>query len=104
MQPVQRFKAFDSAAFGDDIAILERGINDWLSTARPHVQMLAQSTQGSHLVISMLYTDGDDSGEAVAVATESVAVPDVFERTLEDSDLDPTDETLPALPEAELPY
>ena len=94
-----RFKAFSSASCGDDIGKLERMINDWLESAHPAVRHMAQSAFGAHLVVSFVY----DSGESrVAVAERAVAVPEIFEQDLQDTELDPMEIVI--LPEAELPY
>lgn len=94
-----RFKSFSSESCHDDIAKLERMVNDWLESAKPHIQHMAQSAHGTHLVVSFVF---DDSQHLVATATHAVAIPEVFEEELQDAELDPT-EVIP-LPEAELPY
>jgi hypothetical protein len=94
-----RFKSFSSAACHDDLIKLERLINDWLETAQPHIQHIAQSPLGEHLVLSFVF---DDAHAHVALAERAVAVPEVFEEELQDTELDPM-EVLP-LPQAELPY
>ena len=97
-----RFRAFNSATYGDDLAELERGINRWLETDQPNIYQTAQSAFGVHLVISFVYEVMDAAETGTAAAASSV--PDVFERTLEGTELNPEepDETL--LPQAELPY
>ncbi len=95
-----RFKAFSSAICGDDVGQLERLIGEWLMTARPRISLMAQSAHGAHLVISFVY-DASGVEEGGAHAT---AVPDAFERTMEDSDLNPAGADSGQLPEAELPY
>jgi hypothetical protein len=94
-----RFKSFSSAACGDDVTNLERLVNDWLMVAHPQIQHMAQSSLGEHLVLSFVY---DDAHAQVALAEHAVAIPDVFEEQLQDTELDPM-EVLP-LPLAELPY
>jgi len=94
-----RFKVFSSASCGDDIGKLERMINDWLESAHPAIRHVAQSSLGTHLVVSFVF---DDAGAHVAVAERAVAVPEVFEQDLRDAELDPMEIVI--LPEAELPY
>jgi hypothetical protein len=94
-----RFKSFSSEACHDDVAKLERMVNDWLATAQPHIQHMAQSAFREHLVVSFVY---DDSHHRVATASHAVAIPEVFEEELQDAELDPA-EVMP-LPEVELPY
>lgn len=95
---MQRFKTFSSQSCGDDVARLERMINDWLESAKPRIAHMAQSALGTHLVVSFVY---EDPHAHVAVAERETAVPQVFEHDLQDTDLDPAD-TL--LPDVELPY
>lgn len=101
---MQRIKLFNSAACADDVALLERMINDWIESQRASILRMTQSQFGSHLVICVVYTQAGEQGERQAEA--SVAVPEVFERTMEHAELDPdesgTRNTL--LPEADLPY
>lgn len=107
-----RYKAFSSASDVTALARMEREINEWMEREHPRILQMAQSasddarTTGMNLmnvVVSFVYDNGD--GESLGAATASAAVPDVFERTLEDAELDPTvDEDNVLLPEAELPY
>jgi hypothetical protein len=100
---MQRLKIFSSASCGDDLAQFERLVDDWLVAAQPLVQVMTQSPLGIHLVLSVLYVENDPDAPQ-ASATEAVAVPDVFDRTLDDANLDPDDAPDSALPEVELPY
>ena len=98
------YKAFSSAVCNDDVAALERLVNEWLAGEQPYVHSMAQSSLGEHLVLSFLFEDDDahDSQKATAVA---VATPDIFAEALRDTDLDPADELfVTLLPHAELPY
>lgn len=94
-----RFKSFSSASCGDDVTKLERLVNDWLEAARPHIHHMAQAPLGEHLILSFVY---DDAHAHTAVAQHAVAVPEVFEEELQDTELDPME--VLTLPEAELPY
>ena len=101
-----RFKTFSSAPCGDDLEQLDHLVNEWLAAERPRVQHVAQSALGAHLVVSFVYLDGAEEADVAAEAAgEAFAVPEVFERTLADTDLDldPQDPPSP-LPEVELPY
>ena len=103
---MSRFKTFSSAVCGDDLTQLEQMINAWMERDRPQIYLTAQSPFGTHLVVSFVFDDAE-TDESARAAVTATAVPEVFERTLEDSDLDPrdtedTDNVL--LPEAELPY
>jgi pilus assembly protein TadC len=95
------YRAFSSAAYAGSLAQLEAAINEWMRSERPRIQQVAQSPFGLDLVISFVY-DGGSATESAT--TEAAAVPEVFERTLEDTELDPEREEPDVLPEAELPY
>lgn len=94
-----RFKSFSSQQCDGDITRLERLVNDWLESATPQIQHMAQSSLGEHLVVSFVY--GDLHGH-VTVAAHEVAIPEVFEQDMQDSELDPAE--IPPLPDVELPY
>ena len=98
---MQRFKAFSSATWENDLRRFEDGINEWIASERPHIHYMAQSPFGEHLVVSFIYAS--DLTQEAATAAEA-AVPDVFERTLEDADLDPSEVSEVPLPAVELPY
>lgn len=98
-----RYKAFSSASSGGDLAKMEQAINEWMARERPRILRMAQSAFGADLVVSFVFDH--DAGQSPGVAAAATSVPDIFERTLEDADLDPSaaDEDV-LLPEAELPY
>jgi hypothetical protein len=110
-----RYKAFSSASDVPAVpalARLEHEINEWMEREHPRILHMTQSasdtsrTTGANqlnVVVSFVYDFSD--GGSLGTATATTAVPEVFERTLEDTPLDPaidTNDTL--LPEAELPY
>ena len=107
-----RYKAFSSASDVTALARMEREINEWMEHEHPRILHMAQSasddahTTGMNMmnvVVSFVYDNSDS--ESLGTATASAAIPDVFERTLEDAELDPTaNEDNVLLPEAELPY
>jgi hypothetical protein len=97
--PMLRFKSFSSATCGDDLIKFEQAVNMWLEASQPHIKHMAQSALGEHLILSFVY---DDAHGHVAVAQHAVAIPEVFEEELQDTELDPM-EVIP-LPPAELPY
>lgn len=94
------YKVFSSAAVANDLALFERMVDDWLREAQPHIVALAQSALGSSLVLSIVYeTDDDPMPDA-----QAAEVPEVFERTMDQTNLDPSSSSDVLLPEAELPY
>ncbi|HEV2235289.1 MAG TPA: hypothetical protein VGR57_01395 [Ktedonobacterales bacterium] len=96
-----RFKGFDSAQVGGNLARLEAVVNDWMQAEHPRIRLLAQTPRGDQIFLSFVYEDGADVEQRMARAA---TVPEVFETTLDDSDLDPDELDDPRLPEAELPY
>ena len=97
-----RLKIFSSAAYSGDIAKLEEAINAWLASARPMIRQVAQSsTSEEALVVTFLYDDGQLD---TTTRKASAAVPEVFERGLNEEELDLADEEPTVLPDAELPY
>jgi hypothetical protein len=97
-----RVKIFSSVAYEGDIRTLEDAINDWLASARPMIRQVVQSSTAEEaLVVTFLY----DAGQLeTSVRMASAAVPEAFERSLNDLGLDPADEEPTVLPDAELPY
>ena len=83
------------------MARLELAVNDWMEKYHPRIRLMAQSSSVEHFVLSFVYEDSTDSDHQMA---RKVAIPEVFERTLEDAELDPEDVDDTGLPEAELPY
>jgi hypothetical protein len=99
---MQRFRAFSSAGWDDDVARMERAINDWLESDHPHIHMMAQAEFGGHLIVSFVYADSYQ----MATAAEAATVAEVFERRLEGAgDPGGAEDELPVtLPVVELPY
>lgn len=97
-----RLKIFSSAAYSGDIGKLEEAINTWLASAGPVIRQVAQSSAAKEaLVVTFLYEDGQLE---TSTRKASAAVPEAFERSLNEEELDPTDEEPTLLPDAELPY
>lgn len=96
-----RVKIFSSGVQGGEIKGLQDAINGWLESAHPAIRQVIQSSVAEHLVVTFLYEDSRRDAQAHAT---SAAVPEVFEHSLNGSDLDPADDEPAILPEAELPY
>jgi hypothetical protein len=96
-----RYKGFDSAQVGGNLARLEALVNDWMQAEHPRIRLLAQTPRGDQIFLSFVYEDGSDVEHHL---TRAATVPEVFETTLDDSDLEPDELEDPRLPEAELPY
>jgi hypothetical protein len=101
---MQRFRAFSSAGWNDDVSRMERAINDWLEGDHPHIHMMAQAEFSGHLVVSFVYADSYQ----MATAAEAATVAEVFERRLEDTGgtegATADNDLVVTLPVVELPY
>jgi hypothetical protein len=95
------YKLFSSQTVGDDLGLFEHMVAEWLRAEEPRIVGFAQSVLGTHLIVSIIY---EAAGEVRAEDAEAVEVPEVFERTMERANLDPSMEAGVLLPEAELPY
>ncbi|HKV84853.1 MAG TPA: hypothetical protein VJN88_09865 [Ktedonobacterales bacterium] len=95
------YKLFSSQTVGDDLSLFEQMISEWLRAEEPRIAGFAQSVLGTHVIVSIIYEAASEGGAEIA---ESVEVPEVFERTMERANLDPSIEAGVLLPEAELPY
>lgn len=100
---MQRFRAFSSADCDDDLAALERVINEWLKADRPQVHYFAQSSFGKHLIVSFVYAEPP---EGHALAEAEAAASEEFGRTYEARTLEPagSGRVQSPLPQVELPY
>jgi hypothetical protein len=101
-QRMQRFKAFSSAMSEGDLAKLEHLIREWLAQQRPRILHMAQSQFNADLVISFVY-EQSNVAEQLEMA-EVAAIPNAFDRSFSNGDLNLEEVELPPLPEAELPY
>lgn len=96
-----RVKIFSSAMYGGDISQFEGEINHWLESIHPPIRQMTQSNATDHVILTFLY---DAAHRDTATYAASVEVPEAFERSLDDAELDPVDDEPTMLPEAELPY
>lgn len=102
---MQRFKAFSSAMCEGSLANLEHLIREWLAQERPRILHMAQSQFNADLVISFVYEQSTVAEHMeMAEMAEMAAIPNAFDRSFSNGDLNPEEVELPPLPEAELPY
>ena len=78
---MQRFRAFTSASWDDDLGGMEKAINGWLESDHPQIHMMAQASLGEHLIVSFIYAENFQ----MTTAKEAAAVAEVFERQLQDT-------------------
>ncbi len=96
-----QIKVFNSAATGGDLDALADTVNAWLEAERPHITHFAQTTLLNDLILTFIFELA--TGDAQETLAEAADVPQIFEQSLDQAELDPTSDT-PLLPEAELPY
>jgi hypothetical protein len=96
-----RVKVFSSATYEGNFSQLEGDINRWLESAQPVIRQMTQSNVADHVMVTFLFEEGYRDTKMHAGSAE---VPEAFERSLNDSELDPVDDEPTVLPEAELPY
>lgn len=54
---VYRYKGFDSALCGGNLAALEATVNAWMEGERPRIRHMCQTMRGEHIVLSFVYED-----------------------------------------------
>ena len=103
---MQRFRAFSSASWDDDLGRMEQAINEWMESDHPQIHMMAEAPLGEHLIVSFVYADNFQ----MTTAREAATVAEVFERQLQNGSFEEEEEeeeevnlaiTLPVM---ELPY
>ncbi|MGO8946805.1 MAG: hypothetical protein ACLQUY_03885 [Ktedonobacterales bacterium] len=100
---MQRFRAFSSAGWDDDVGRMEQAINAWLDSEHPHIHMMAQASLSEHLIVSFVYADSFQMETTAAAAS----VAEMFEREAQDAGWEEEDEEAElsvTLPVMELPY
>jgi hypothetical protein len=95
-----RFKLFCATDRGG-LVKLESEINGWLEKVQPSVRQMSQSGTAEWLIVTFLY---EENHRGAQMHMTSAAVPEAFERSLDDLELDSADEPTTLLPDAELPY
>jgi hypothetical protein len=96
-----RYKVFDSAEVGGDLAQLEAAVNDWLREQQPRVRLLAQSPRGDQIVLSFVFEQEPGLDHRLAL---SAGAAEGLDASPDELDQDPDEAIDPRLPEAELPY
>lgn len=96
-----RFKTFDSRDGVGDIAALEARVNTWIEHEHPRIRLMCQTPIANHILLSFVFEVATDIDDQIAKA--ATAVPDVFQETLEETELDPS-EPPPINGEINMPY
>lgn len=95
------YKVFTSAAYGDDMAEMEKAVNTWLEETQPLIHTMTQSAAGAGVVISFLYEMEDEDIQRVSVAMAEASSEEDAPRL----DLTTAESVMiTLLPHADLPY
>ena len=94
-----RFKGFDSALYGDNMATLEATVNAWMEEERPRIRQMCQSMRGDHILLTFVYEDTREL-ERRLPSHAQVGMTGKISRFFDDDALDdrPTTPRLPATP------
>ena len=94
-----RFKGFDSAECGDDMAMLEAVVNAWMEGEHPRIRQMCQSIRGEHILLSFVYEDTHELEQRVAAQVQA-GVTGAFPRIFDDEVPEdrPTSPRIPATP------
>jgi len=96
---VYRFKGFDSAVCGDDMAALEAIVNAWMEGERPRIRHVCQTMRGEHILLSFVYEDSRELEQRVSSYTHTGltgGLPRIFDDDFADER--PTTPRIPATP------
>ena len=96
---VYRFKGFDSALCGDNMAALETIVNTWMETDHPRIRHMCQSVRGEHILLSFVYEDAHELEHRVAAQAQT-SITGGFPRFFDDEFVEekPTSPRIPATP------
>ncbi len=99
IQQVYKFKGFDSAVCGDDMATLEAVVNAWMEEEHPRIRHMCQNIRDQHILLSFVYEDAHELEQRVAIQTQT-GVTGAFPRIFDDemSEEMPTSPRIPATP------
>lgn len=95
-----RFKGFDSAVCGDDMAALEAIVNAWMEGERPRIRHVCQTMRGQHILLSFVYEDSRELEHRVSAHTHTGLTTGGLSRIFDDDFADerPTTPRIPATP------
>ena len=96
---VYKFKGFDSALCGDNIATLEAIVNAWMDEERPRIRQMCQSMRGEHIVLSFVYESTQELEQRISAQTQT-GITGGFPRLFTEDFVDerPTSPRIPATP------
>jgi hypothetical protein len=94
---VYKFKGFDSALYGDNMATLEAMVNVWMEEERPRIRQMCQSMRGDHILLSFVYEDVHELEQRISSQTQT-GITGGFQRIFSDNLLEdrPTSPNIPA--------
>lgn len=94
-----RFKGFDSAQCGDNMAALEAIVNAWMEGEHPRIRQMCQSIRGSHILLSFVYEDARELEQRISMQSHT-GITGSFPRIFDDDFAEerPTSPQIPATP------
>lgn len=97
---VYRYKGFDSALCGDNMAALEAMVNAWMEEERPRIRHMCQNIRGQHILLSFVFEDSHELEQRTALQTQATAVTGAIPRIFDDDMVEdrPTSPSIPATP------
>lgn len=96
---VYRFKAFDSAEYGEAISTLEAIVNAWMEEERPRIRHMCQSVRGEHILLSFVYENSYELEQRVSSQVHKGST-GAFTRIFDNDAVEdrPTNPRIPATP------
>lgn len=94
-----RFKGFDSAQCGDNMAALEALVNAWMEGEHPRIRHMCQSMRGEHILLTFVYEDTRELEQRLPAHTQA-GITGAFPRLRDDDAFEdrPTSPCIPATP------
>jgi hypothetical protein len=96
---VYRFKGFDSAQCGDNMAALEAMVNAWMEEEYPRIRHMCQSMRGDHILLTFVYEETRELEHRVSTQSRTGVTggfPPLFENDYAEDQ--PTGPRIPATP------
>jgi hypothetical protein len=96
---VYRFKGFDGAQCGDNMAALEAMVNAWMEEEHPRIRHMSQSVRADHILLCFVYEDTHELEHRVSAQTQT-GITGGFPKIFEEDYMEerPTSPRIPATP------
>jgi hypothetical protein len=99
LEKVYRFKGFDSAQCGDNMATLEAIVNAWMEGEHPRIRHMCQNVRDNHILLSFVYEDTRELEQRASTHMQT-GITGGFPRLFDDDYAEerPTSPHIPATP------